>query len=155
MLKENLQKDLKQAVKERKEIISLTLRLLLAAVSNKEKEKKYKTGEEELAEQELLEVVVAEVKKRKEAIREYEKGKRQDLAEKEEKELEVLAKYLPEQLSEKELKDMVQQAIQETGAEDLKDMGKVMSQTMPKVKGRADGSQVSQIVRDLLEKNAD
>ena len=153
MLKEGIKEDLKKAVKEKNEITSSTLRLFLAALFNKEKEKKYKTGEEELTEEEILEVAAIEAKKRREAIREYEKGERQELADKEALELQVLAKYLPEQLSEQELKDIVQEAIKETGAQNMKDMGKVMSHAMPKVKGRADGSQVSQILKELLSQN--
>ena len=153
MLKENLEKDLRESVKGRKEIASLTLRLLLAAILSKEKEKRYKTKEEKLTDEEVLEVIFSEAKKRKEAIREYEKAERKELAEKEKKELEVLSKYLPEQLSEEEIKSIIQEAIKETEPKGLKDMGKVMVQAMPKLKGRADGSQVSRMVRDLLEKN--
>ncbi len=153
MLKESIKEDLKQAVKGKREIVSSTLRLFLAALSNKEKEKKYKTGEEKLTEEEILEIAVSEAKKRRESIKEYEKGGRQDLADKEKSELEVLAKYLPEQLSEQEIRDIVAEAVEKTEADGMKDIGKVMSQAMPKLKGKADGSQVSQIVKQLLSQN--
>lgn len=153
MLKEDIQKDLNAAVKEKSEIASLTLRMLLAAILSKEKEKRFKTKEENLTDEEVLEVIASEAKKRGEAIEAYEKGGRQELAEKEKKELEVLAKYLPEQLSEQELKNIVAEAIKESGAENSKDVGRVMAQIMPKVKGKADGSRVSQIVKELLSQN--
>jgi uncharacterized protein YqeY len=153
MLKGDIQKDLNQAVKGKMEIASSTLRMLLAAISNREKEKKYKTKEEELTDEEVLEAIASEAKKRKEAIEAYSSGGRPELAEKEKKELEVLAKYLPEQLSEDEVRKIVAEAIKESGAETMKDMGKVMAQAMGKLKGRADGSLVSRIVKELLSQN--
>lgn len=153
MLKQTIQKDLFQAVKEGDEITRSTLRLLLAGILNKEKEKKYKTSKEELTDEEIIEIVFSEIKKRKEAIVEYERGGRKDLADKEKAELEVLQKYLPEQLSEQELKKIVKEAIEKVGAKEIKDIGKVMAEIMPKVKGRADGSQVSKIVKELLTPN--
>ena len=99
----------------------------------------------------MLEVISSEVKKHKESISGFEKGERQDLVEKEKRELEILQKYLPEQISEEEIKEIAKEAIQETGAKEIKDMGKVMADIMPKIKGRADGSQASKIVKELLE----
>lgn len=158
-----MQQDLKYALKERKETEVSVLRLLAAAILNKEKEKRYEIskrktelGQEELeresrlTDEEVLEAVFSEVKKRKEAILEFEKGKRGDLAEKEKKEIEILQKYLPEQLSEEELKKLAKEAVEKTGAKEMKDMGKVMAELMQKIKGRAEGSQVSKIVKELL-----
>lgn len=153
MLKENLQKDLNNFLKEKNQTGVSTIRLILAAILLKEKEKKYKTKEETLTDQETLEVVGSEAKKRKEAILEFDKAGRKDLADKEKAELEVLQKYLPEQLSREEVKKLVEQAIKETKAESLKDIGKIMGSLMPKIKGRADGSQVTQIVKELLSSN--
>jgi hypothetical protein len=156
MLKAEIQQELKKAVKGGDEINRSTLRMVLAAVSNKEKEKRYKEkaeAEVQLTEEEMIEVISSEAKKRKEAIREYEKGGRQDLAEKEKAELKILEKYLPEQLSEEEIRKLVQQAVEKTGASEMKDMGKVMAELMPQVKGKADGTIVSQIVKELLLKN--
>jgi len=153
MLKETIKSDLNKSIKESNEIIRSTLRMVLAAVLNKEKEKKYKEKAEdevELTEEEMIEVVSSEAKKRKEAIREYEKGGRQDLAEKEKSELKILEKYLPEQISEEEIRKLVQQAIEKIKASEMKDMGKVMAELMPQVKGKADGTIVSQIVKELL-----
>lgn len=162
-LKENLRKDLKESLKENKAIRVSVLRQAAAAILNKEKEKRFKLSkekpeikEEELQEEsqlvdgEIMEVISGESKKRKEAILAYEKGGRKELAEKEQEELEVLQSYLPEQLSEEELKKIVEESIKEVGAVGPKNMGKVMASLMPKVKGRADGVKVSQMVKDLL-----
>lgn len=153
MLKETIQSDLNKSIKEKNEIIRSTLRMLLAAVLNKEKEKKYKEKleeETELTDEEIIDVISSEAKKRKEAIIEYEKGERQSLAEKEKKELEILQKYLPEQFPEEEVKKLAKETVEEVGAQDIKDMGKVMAELMPKLKGRADGGLVSKIVKELL-----
>ena len=171
-LKEKIQKDLTKATKKKEALPTSVLRMLLAAILNKEKEKRYKIAkaepeltEEELIEksqltdEEVIEVISSEVKKRKESILEFEKGEKQDLVEKEKKEIEVLKKYLPEQLSEEEIKKLAKEAIAALRASlapserekvDLKDMGKVMQELMPQVKGEADGSLVSKIVKELL-----
>jgi len=113
------------------------------------------TGEElekesQLIDEELIEVISSEVKKRKEAILEFERGKRKDLAKKEKAEMKILQNYLPEQFSEEEIRKLIEEAIKKTGAKEIKDMGKVMSELMPKVKGKADGSLVSKIVKEVL-----
>jgi len=152
-LKTRIQQNLNSALKEKKELEVLVLRQILAAVLNKEKQKRFKSKKEEdalLTEEETTDVVSSEAKKRREAIVEFEKGKRQDLAEKEKKELEILEKYLPEQLPEEEIRKLVKEAIEAAGAKEIKDMGKVMAELMPKTKGRADNSLVSRIVRELL-----
>lgn len=163
MLKEKIKNDLIQALKEKKEIEISTLRLLSAAIFNKEKEKRYKisqekpeaSGEEleresQLTDEEVIEVISSEVKKRREAILQFEKGKREDLLEKEKKEIEILERYLPEQLSEEEIKKLAKEIIKKVGAKEPKDIGKVMGELMPKVKGKAEGSLVSKIVKELL-----
>ena len=162
-LKEKIQNDLNTALKGKKDIEVGTLRMLSAAILNKEKEKRAKLakGEEKLTEKELVEksrltdeetveVISSEVKKRKEAILEFEKGEREDLVEKEKKEIEVLKKYLPEQLPEEEIKKLAQEVIDKVEATEMKDMGKVMAELMPQVRGRAEGGLVSKIVKDLL-----
>lgn len=164
-LKEKIQEDLKRALKEKRKVAISTLRMLNAAIINQEKKKRYKLSKEkpdlkvenlekesQLTDEEIQEVVFSEVKKRKEAISEFEKGKRMDLVQKEKKEMEILKKYLPELLSEEEIKNLAKETIKELGAESLKDMGKVMGQLMPKIKNRADGSLVSKIVKELLTK---
>lgn len=162
-LKRQIQEDLKAALKKKEEIKVSAIRMLNAAISNKEIEKRSKLSRqkpelksEELAEQSILtdeetiETIVSESKKRKEAIAGFEKGGRADLVEKEKRELEILKKYLPEQLPEEEIRKIVKDIIQKTEAASIKDMGKVMAGLMPKVKGRADGFLVSKIVKESL-----
>ena len=98
----------------------------------------------------VVEIISHEIKKRNEAIDLYRKGGRDELAQKEEKELEILKAYLPEQMSEDEIRKLVQEAISFTGASSMQEMGKVMGTLMPKVKGKADASLVSNIVREAL-----
>ena len=143
-LKEKIQEDLKVSLKARDQVRSLTLRMLLAAMVNKEKEGK------EVTEEQLQDVVVAEAKKRREAKEAFLKGERPELAKKEEAELEVLLSYLPEQLTEEQIRTLVKEAIQKTGAATVKDMGKIMEELAPKTKGKADGAVVASIVKDLL-----
>lgn len=163
LLKEKIQQDLKTALKEKKELELSVLRMLNNAILIKEKIKRYQKSkqnpklkekdlekESKLDEQEIIEVISSEIKKRKEAIFLFEKGKREDLLEKEKKELEILERYLPEQLSEEEIKDLVQKTIEKIGAKEIKDMGKVMKELMPKIKGKADASLVSKIVKEIL-----
>lgn len=162
-LMKKIQNDLYDAVKKNDEITRSTLRVLLSSISAKEKEKRYKISKENsslteqelqekslLSDEEIIEVISSEIKKRKDAILEFEKGKREDLIEKEKKEIEILYKYLPEQLSEEEIIRIIKEKILEIGAKEIKDMGKVMKEIMPYIKGRADNSVVSQIVKDFL-----
>jgi len=141
MLKIKIEKDFQKVLKERKEIEISTLRMLKAAIFNKEKEKRYKlsrqkpelTGEElekesQLIDEELIEVLSSEIKKRKEALILFERGKRKDLAKKEKAEMKILQNYLPEQFSEEEIRKLIEEAIKKTGAKEIKDMGKVMSE---------------------------
>ena len=143
-LKDNIQEDLKASLKAGDQVRSLTLRMLLAAMVNKEKEGK------EVTEEQLQDVVSSEAKKRREAEEAFLKGGRPELAEKEKAELEVLFSYLPEQLTEDEIRTLVKEAIQKTGATDPKDMGKVMGKLAPQVKGKADGGVVAKVVQQLL-----
>lgn len=164
-LKSKIQEDLKTALKEKREAELSVLRMLLSALNNRETEKRTKIwkqkpnlkpeelGEEsQLTDEEMLESVSNEMKKRKEAIDLYEKGGRPELAEKEKKELEILKQYLPEQMGEEEIRKIAKEAIEKTGAKEGKDMGKVMAELMPKVKGKADASLVSKIVKESLTK---
>jgi uncharacterized protein YqeY len=166
-LKKKILEELNRAIKERKELEVSTLRQLSAAILNKEKEKRFKLNREkpdlsgvelekesQLTDEEVVEVISSEAKKRKESILEFEKGKREELAEKEKGELEILQRYLPEQLSEEEIKGMVKEAVEKVGAKEIKDMGKVMAELMPRVKGKADGNLVSKIVRESLQREA-
>src|SRR5262245_54818306 len=129
--KTRLAGDLSKAMKERETTKVSTLRMLISAVRNKEIEKK-----KDLADSDVLDVIQAEAKRRKESIEQYRNANRADLADKEDAELKVLASYLPEAMSESQLRDLVQGALQEVGAKGPQDMGKVMSVLMPKIKGR-------------------
>lgn len=162
-LKQKIKQDLYSSLKEKKELELSTLRMLSAAIINKEKEKRFKLSKEkpelkevelekesQLNDEEITEVISSEIKKRKEAIIEYKKGNRLDLAEKEKKEKEVLEKYLPAQMSEEEIKKIVEKIITKVGASSIKDMGKVMKELSAVVRGKADMTLVSKIVRELL-----
>ena len=154
ILKEEIKLKLNSALREKKTLEVSVLRQLLAALLNKEKEKRFKSKEEkeaQLTDEEVMEVISSEAKKRRESIVEFGKGNRKDLADKEKEELDILAKYLPEQMSEEEIRKLVKEAIEKTGASEMKDMGKVMQELMPQVKGKADGNLVSKIVKDLLQ----
>lgn len=158
---EKINQDLRKALKGKNELEVLVLRGLNAAIHNKEIEKRTKLSKEEkdieklkeeskLTEEEFIEVISTEAKKRKEAIEEFRKGNRNDLVEKEGKELEILKKYLPEQMSEEQIKEEAKKAIEEVGAIGPKDTGKVMSVLMPRLKGKAEGVVASKIVGELL-----
>ena len=147
-LKEKIKNDFKETFKA-KDFFSLSvLKMLNAAIINAEISKKRKN----LSEEELLEVISSEAKKRKDAIEQYKKGERDDLAAKEEKELEILEKYLPEQLSEEKIKEVVQKTIKEIGAISPADFGKVMGKIMTQLKNKADGTIIAKIVKEELEK---
>lgn len=144
-LTEQLQSDMKAAMRggdtERRD----TLRMAMAAVQNAAKDKRAPLSDEE-----TIEVLTREVKKRRESIAAYESAGRSDLAAREQAEVDILTPYLPEQLSEEEVQALVRQAVASTGATSTRDMGRVMSQLMPNVKGRADGKLVSRLVNQEL-----
>lgn len=169
MLKQQIQEDSKKALKSGDSFSVSVLRMLLASIGTKEKEKRFKISkdpasaeasagevnlekESQLTDEEVTDVISSEIKKRKDAIVLYEKGERQELADKEKKEIEVLQKYLPEQLSEEEIKKLVEESITKTGAKEMKDMGKVMGDLNPKIKGKADSGKVSKMVKEILTK---
>jgi uncharacterized protein YqeY len=164
MLKEKIEKDFKEALLKRNEREISTLRMLKAAILEQEKEKRYKKSQEKgteadlekesaLSDEEIIKLILREIKKRKEAILEFEKGKRKDLVEKEAQEIEILKRYLPEMLSEEEIKKMAKETIEKVRAKNIKDMGRVMKELMPKIQGKAEPSLVSQIVKNLLQNN--
>ncbi len=151
-LKERISSDLKNALRNKKAIHLSVLRMLQSAIRNKEIEKKKRDG---LVDEEIIEVITSEIKKRKEAIEEYKKGKRQDLADKEKSEIDVLMSYMPEQMGETEIREEVKKAIQEAGAKTSGELGKVMKILMPRMKGKADGALVNKVVSEELEKVQD
>lgn len=144
---DKIQNDLKEAQLTRDEIKVSTLRLLLSEVNNARIAKG-----SDLSQDEVVAVIQKEVKKRKEAAAGFRSGGREDQAVKEENEAKVLQEYLPAGLSNEELTKLIDDTINEVGAHSLADMGKVMGAVMSKVAGRADGSMVSQIVKERLTK---
>lgn len=148
-LKDRLRTDLTTAMKARDEIRSSTLRMVLTAVTNAEVAGK---EQRELGDDEVLGILSTEAKKRREAAAAFDEGGRAEKAEQERAELAVITDYLPQQLSEQEIADIVAAAIESTGAagEGMKAMGKVMGVVQPQVKGRADGSAVAAEVRRQL-----
>jgi uncharacterized protein YqeY len=149
-LREKIPQDLKEALRGKRELELSVLRMLQSSIKNKEIEKQKK----ELSDEEVIEVVGAEVKKRKEAATEFEKVNRQEAADREKAEIEILMKYMPAQLSEDEIRAKVKKAVAEAGADGIKDLGKVMKIIIPALKGKADGAVVNRIVREELEEPA-
>lgn len=148
MLKDTIQNDLKNAMLAKDESKLSTIRMLKSALQYFEIQKGgagYTATDED-----VVEVVGREIKKRKESIELYEKGNRQELADKEKEELEMLSVYLPEQLTEAEIRKLVEEAITALGASQMSDMGKVMGMLSSQTKGKADGGLVSSIVRESL-----
>ncbi|WP_022846944.1 MULTISPECIES: GatB/YqeY domain-containing protein [unclassified Desulfurobacterium] len=144
-LKERLIKDMKEAMKARDKVKLSTIRMINSLIKNAEIDKRG-----ELTDEEIVSLLQKYAKQRRESIELYEKGGRQDLVEKEKAELAIVESYLPEQMSEDEIRRIVEEAIAGTGASSPKDLGKVMKVVMPKVKGKADGSVVNRIARELL-----
>ncbi len=143
-LRQAVMEKLKEAMKAKDEVRVRTLRLLNAALLELEK------SGQEVTEERELQVVLTSVKKRREAIEQYEKAGRQDLAEQEKAELQVLEEFLPKQLSEEELRREIARIIEEVGATSIKDFGRVMQAAMKVLRGKAEGKQVQQVVRQLL-----
>lgn len=144
-MKEQLLQDLKEAMKEKDILKKDTITMLRAAILQVEKD-----SQKVLNDDEICGIVAKEVKKRKESVSEYENAGRQDIADSLKREIEILSKYLPEQLSEEEIAKMVEEAIAESGAQGPRDMGKVMGILRPKTQGKADGKVVSDIVKEKL-----
>ena len=148
-IKETLQKDLTEAIRGRNEITSGTIRMVLTAITNEEV-----AGKEArvLSDEEVITVLSREAKKRREAAEAFENAGRADKAALEKSEGEVIAKYLPAQLSEADIAAIIAEAIASTGAQGPGDMGKVMGAVKPKIAGKADGGVVSALVKAALNK---
>ena len=161
MLKEQLQKEMTEALKAGNQLKRLVLGTLMTAIKNKELAKRGQIGKttnetreleqkSQLTNEEIFEVMAGEVKKRKDSIEQFSAGGRMDLANKERAEMEILLAYLPEQLSEEEVRKEVQAIIEQLGVKEMKEMGKVIGAVMAKLKGRADGGLVSKITKEIL-----
>ena len=144
-LKEKLLSNMKEAMKSKDSVKLGTVRGVISAVKNQEIDLK-----KELSEEEILTIVSREVKKRKEAAVLYEKGNRPELQDKEIQEMKILQTYLPEQVSEKDLRRRIQEVIAETGAEGMKDFGKIMKTLVPEFKGKADNSLIKELTNEYL-----
>ncbi|MDP3040412.1 MAG: GatB/YqeY domain-containing protein [Deltaproteobacteria bacterium] len=150
MLKEQISKDFNEALKARDERKLSALRLLRTEIKKREVSGQKK----ELADAEVMETITTLVKQRRESIRLFREGQRQDLVEKEEAELQFLQTYLPQPLSQSAIKVLIDQVLLETRATGMKDQGKVMKAVMAKISGRAEGKIVSEIVKQKLSKLA-
>lgn len=145
-IRQRLESDFKEALKNKDKVAISTLRMLKAALHNREIEKKG----EELKEPEVIKAITKQVQQHKDSIEQFAKGKREDLVKKETKELEILEKYLPKQLSQEQIIAVVKKVIAEVGAKDRSDFGKVMKSVMVSLSGKADGKVVSQAVSSQL-----
>ena len=146
-LKETLKTDLTEAIRSSDKVVSGTIRMVLTAITNEEV-----SGKEArvLTDDEIITVLSREAKKRREAAEEFAKAGRTDKAAEEKSEGEIIAKYLPAQLSEDDIKQLIAAAVASTGASGPADMGKVMGAIKPQIAGKADGSLVSSLVKAAL-----
>ncbi len=144
-MKEELLLELKDAMKNKDELRKNTITMVRAAILQVEKDEK-----RELSESDMAAIIAKEVKKRKESIEDFKKAQRQDLVDDLNKEIEILSKYLPKQLTKEEIETLVDNAIKSTSASGPRDMGKVMQALRPEIAGKADGKLVSDIVKAKL-----
>ncbi len=171
-LKEKIKTDIKSAMTTKRNTEVSVLKMLMAAIQNKEKDKRAKLAKEvptqgrdpersrgkkleelsQLNDEEILEVISSEVKKRKDSIEQYQKGNRDDLVKQEKEELGILTEYMPEQMPEEEIRKIVKGKIEELGASGPQETGKVMGAVMSELKGKAEGGVISKIVQEELKK---
>ncbi|MFC4388487.1 GatB/YqeY domain-containing protein [Gracilibacillus marinus] len=144
---ELLNQDMKQAMKDKDKLKLSVIRMVKASLQNEA----IKLKQDTLSEEDELTVLARELKQRKDSLHEFKEAGREDLVSKLEDEVKILQAYMPEQLSDDELNQIVVQTIEEVQAESKKDMGKVMSALMPKVKGKAEGARVNQFVLKHLQ----
>ncbi|SER18045.1 hypothetical protein SAMN04487944_101528 [Gracilibacillus ureilyticus] len=144
---ELLNQDMKQAMKDKDKVKLSVIRMVKASIQNEA----IKQKKDALSEEEELTVLARELKQRKDSLHEFKEAGREDLVSKLEEEIKIIQAYMPEQLSDDELEQIVVQTIEEVQAESKKDMGKVMSALMPKVKGKAEGARVNQFVQQHLQ----
>ena len=146
MLEEKINKDYIQAMKDRDTLRSSTLNFLRAQLKNVHIDKKVQV----LEDTEVIAVIKKQIKQRQDSIEQYQKGGRQDLADKETQEMNILKSYLPQEMSEREIQAIISDAVKEVQAATIKDMGRVMKAVAPKVAGRADNKLVSELVKKAL-----
>lgn len=149
MLKETVANDLKDAMRSREEVRLRTLRSIMAALREREIDLR-QGGKGELTEDQEIEVLQKQAKQRRDSIEQYAKADRVDLQQKEEDELSIIEEYLPQQLADDEIENVLREIIADTGASSPRDMGKVMGSAMDRLRGRADGRRVQQLASALL-----
>ena len=145
-LKAKIQEDIKSSMRNKEKEILVTLRMLSAAIKQREVDDRV-----ELSDADVLKVIEKMIKQRKDAAEQYDAAGRDELAEKEKAEIDILKKYLPEQLSDEEIHTIVKESVATVGAEKMQDIGKVMADLKPKLQGRADMSVVSKFVKECLQ----
>lgn len=148
MLKEKLMEDLKTCMKEKKELRKNVIQMIRAAILQIEKDKQI-----ELEDDQIIEIIAKESKKRKDSLADYEKSGRQDLVDNIKEEINIISEYLPKQLSKEELIPIIKEIITDTAATGMKDMGKVMKAAKEKVGVAADGKTINEVVKELLNIN--
>ncbi|MDU1582697.1 MAG: GatB/YqeY domain-containing protein [Peptoniphilus harei] len=144
-LKERLMADLKEAMKSKDKLRKDVITMVRAAIKQKEVDERV-----ELDDSDILDIISKQLKEKKSSIDEFKKGNREDLVKQTNDEIEILLKYLPEQLSGEELKEIIKKVIDENEITSMKDIGKLMKNVMPLIKGKADGKQVNLIAKELL-----
>ncbi|MDU1022867.1 MAG: GatB/YqeY domain-containing protein [Peptoniphilus harei] len=144
-LKERLMADLKEAMKSKDKLRKDVITMVRAAIKQKEVDERV-----ELDDSDILDIVSKQLKEKKSSIDEFKKGNREDLVKQTNDEIEILLKYLPEQLSDEELKEIIKKVIDENEITSMKDIGKLMKNVMPLIKGKADGKQVNLIAKEIL-----
>jgi len=145
MLKEKLLQDLKESMKEKNELRKNVVQMIRAAVLQVEKDKQI-----ELDDNQIIEIIAKESKKRKDSLPDYEKSGREDLIEKVKQEIEIISEYLPKQLTKEEITKIVAEIIKQTGATSIKEMGAVMKEAKAQIGASADGKSINEVVRELL-----
>ncbi len=149
-LREQLTIDLKEAMRQKDEVRKTTIRSVIAAIKQAETQLDAQGRRVHLDDDDILALIAKQAKMRRESILEFRKGGRQDLVDREEAELAILQGYLPQQLSREEIEAEARRVVAEVGAAGPRDMGKVMKPLMARLRGRADGRLVNQVVRELL-----
>ena len=145
MLKEELMQDLKDAMREKDTVKKDTVQMVRAAILQIEKDKGI-----EVTDEKIIEIIAKEVKVKKDALVDFEKGERQDLIDQTNQEIEILNKYLPKQLSREEIEEKVKEIINRLGATSIKDMGPVMKEAKAQIGAAADGRTINEVVKELL-----
>lgn len=146
-LQDQISEDSKTALRNQEKLKLSVLRMLSAAIKNKVID----SGNKELSDEQVTEVIGSEIKKRRDSVSEFEKVGRQDAADAEMAEIDILMQYMPKQLSEQEIASLIDQSISELNIESVKDLGRLMKDIMPKIKGKADGNLVNKLVREKLD----